>query len=204
MRLRPLLLAALMAAPNLCAARQILIRQVVTPPPTTFAGLRQTEGVTPSGPCDLPVVTLDTALLVPVALGDTGSLGMPPGWSVLPLYEGQDPFTVTRLAGPDGSRALIQRRRNGSQGRSHLMYRNDERAVGPTCLVDRDSVGAIWTFYLPDPGVPDSPRPFLADGDIMTPDGRWYGIMISSETAEARARTASMLTAVALRAAIRE
>jgi hypothetical protein len=197
-RLRILLGLGLLLVPATGTGQEILIRRVVTPPPTTFAGLLKAPGGAPAARCEFPAVTIDTASLITLPFRDTASLRLPPGWSELPLYEGQDTFSQTRLIGPDSSRALFRRHRNGSQGRSFPMYRNGEKPVGVTCMVERGVAGAIWSFYPPDPDAPASPRPFRGYGDFITSDGRWYAVMVSGATPEQRLLAASTITAVAL------
>ena len=65
-------------------------------------------------------------------------------------------------------------------------------------MIDRGAVGAIWTVYQPDPARASSPRPFLAFGDVITPSGAWYGLVISTATAAQQPELANILTEVAL------
>ena len=65
-------------------------------------------------------------------------------------------------------------------------------------MIDRGVVGVIWTFYSPDPARPTSPRPFLGFGDVITPSGAWYGLVISTATKAQQPELASIVTEVAL------
>ena len=87
-----------------------------------FEGLEQLRGPLPSGPCTFPPVSLSVDSLSPIALGDSATLRLPPGWRTSPLHPSDDEHTRTRLAAPGDNRVLIERQRNGASGHPCLMY----------------------------------------------------------------------------------
>jgi hypothetical protein len=177
-----------------CGAQDVIIRRVELPPPTTFAGLQQLRGPQPSGPCALSAVTLSVDSLSPIALGDSATLRLPPGWRTSPLHPSDDKHADTRLAAPGDNRVLIERKRNGATGREFLMYGSGERPEGATCSLERGQTGAIWTFYPPAPQDTTRVRKYTALGSVITPAGLWYSVVLSTSSAAEQSRLASILT----------
>jgi hypothetical protein len=191
--MRILLVLALFALAVGCEGRQVLIRKVELPPPTTFAALQQLSGPVPSGPCAFPPVSLSLDSLNPIVLGDSATLRLPPGWRTIPLLPGDDEYTHTRLAPPGGSRVRIQRERNGARGRQYLMW-SGESPEGTTCTLERGQTGAIWSFYPPDPqGTIGDPN-YEALGAVVTPAGFWYSVSLRTSSGAEQSRLASILT----------
>jgi hypothetical protein len=190
--MRILFVLALSALAVTCEDPKFVFQKL--PPPTTFAGLRQLMGPPPSGPCAFPSVTLSADSLNPIALGDSATLRLPPGWQTGPLRPGDDEYTRTRLALPGGNRALIQRERNGAHGRSYLMYRPGVLAKGTTCTLERGQTGAIWSLYLPDPQDTTSVLKYPAIGAVITPAGFWYTVNLWTTSGADQSRLASILT----------
>ncbi len=61
------------------------------------------------------------------------------------------------------------------------------------CLIDHGDTGAIWSLYEPDVSAPESYR-YLAFGDAITRNGRWYSVVIDSPSPEARLNAVRVLT----------
>ena len=192
--MRILFVLALFALAVECEAQDIIIRRAELPPPTTFAGLKQLSGPLPSGPCAFPSVSLSVDSLSPIALGDSATLRLPPGWRTSPLHPSDDEHTRTRLAAPGDNRVLIERQRNGASGRHFLMYGSGELPEGATCSLERGQTGAIWTFYLPDPQDTTGVRKYVALGSVITPAGVWYSVTLWTSSAADQSRLASILT----------
>ena len=195
--MRIVLLLALFAISVDCEAQEIIIRSEVLPPPTTFAALEQLKGPAPSGPCTLPSISLRVDSLKPITLGDSATLTFPSGWQTIELRPGDDEHVRTRLAGPGDGRVLIDRERNGATSRHFLMYGSGERPEGATCSLSRGQVGAIWTFYTPNPqdtGV----RKYVALGSIITPAGSWYSVTVAAASTSDQHQLASIVTEVML------
>jgi hypothetical protein len=192
--MRILFVLALFAFTIECGAQDVIFRRVELPPPTTFAGLKQLRGPLPSGPCRFPSVSLSVDSLSPLALGDSATLRLPPGWRTSPPLPSDDERTRTRLTAPGDNRVLIERKRNGAVSRSFLMYRSGEHPEGTTCSLERGQTGAIWTFYLPDPEDTTGVRKYAALGSVITPAGLWYGVTLSTSSAEDQSRLAGILT----------
>ena len=194
--MRILIVALACLSPANVAAQDIMIRRVVKPPPVNLSELIAVPGPAPQGICPFEPANLETSDSARLMLGDTAALDLPMGWQRRPPHELDAGFDAVRLGAPDGSRIRIERERNGARGRSFTMYRSGEVPTGESCVLDLGEVGAIWTFYEPDPGVDDNPLPFLAFADILTPARRWYRISINSESAEQRLQTARVVTAI--------
>jgi hypothetical protein len=192
--MRILLVLALFALAVESEAQDVIMRRVELPPPTTFAGLQQLSGPLPSGPCAFPSVSLSVDSLNPIALGDSATLRLPPGWRARPLLPSDDEHTQTRLAAPGDNRVLIERKRNGASSRQFLMYGSGERPEGMTCSLERGQTGAIWTFYLPDPQDTTGARKYAALGSIITSAGLWYSVALWTSSSADQSRLASILT----------
>jgi hypothetical protein len=173
---------------------QIIVRRVELPPPTTFAGLEQLRGPTPTGPCKFPFVSLSADSLSPIALGDSATLQLPRGWRTSALRPSDDEHATTRLAAPGNNRVLIERKRNGATSRQYLMYRSGERPEGTTCSLERGQTGAIWTFYLPDPQDTTGVLKYTALGSVITPAGFWYNVTLLTSSVGDQSRLVSVLT----------
>jgi hypothetical protein len=177
---------------------QIIVRRVELPPPTTFAGLEELRGPTPSGPCTFPPVSLSVDSLRPIALSDSATLRLPRGWQTRALHPSDDVHTITRLAAPGDSRVLIERKHNGATSRQYLMYRSGERPEGTTCSLEHDQTGAIWSLYLPDPQDTTGLLKYTALGSVITPAGFWYNVTLLTSSAADQSLLASVLTEVML------
>ncbi len=197
MRIFPLLLT--LALPHACLAQEIVVRRVVRPAPINLAELQSLPGPTPHGPCSLAPVNLDSTSLGPVLLGDSTTLLMPRNWERLPAQELDLVLEAMRLALPDGGRVRISRQRNGASGRGFTIYRSGETPEGRACTFVAGDVGAIWTFYAPDPDARDQSHPFFALADLITPERKWYRVSSSSRTSEERDFTARVITALFFR-----
>ena len=192
--MRILLVLALSALAVETEAQDVRIRlPEPLPPPTTFAGLQKLPGQRPSGPCAFPSVTQSADSLRPIVLGDSATLRLPSDWQTSALRPGDHEDTDTRLELPDGNRARIRREHNGAHGRAFLEYRLGEVAEGTTCTIDRGQTGALWTLYLPNPQDTRVLK-YSAFGDVMTPAGFWYSVMLSTTSAADQSRFASALT----------
>jgi hypothetical protein len=177
-----------------CDAQDMVIRRDELPSPTTFAGLKQLEGPIPSEPCTFPPVSLSVDSLRPIALGDSATLLLPMGWQLKELRPSDDEQARTRLAGPGDGRVLIERQRNGATSRPFLMYGSGERPEGKTCSLVRGQMGAIWTFYLPNPQDTTSGRKYMAMGSVITSAGFWYSVTLSTSSGADQFRLAGILT----------
>ncbi|HEY0670940.1 MAG TPA: hypothetical protein VGD27_01675 [Longimicrobiales bacterium] len=129
-------------------------------------------------------------------LADSAALNLPVGWQRLPPHELDAGSDAVRIAASDASWIRIERERNGARGRSYPMYRSGELPTGDSCVLSHNDGGAIWSFYEPDPDVHDHPFPFMAFADFLTPARRWYRVIAHSKTAEQRAHTARVVTAI--------
>lgn len=179
------------------ASAQVLIRRVVTPPPTTFAALTGLQGFGPSPACRWEIPALNASQLRPIALPDSTSVRVSDGWQRLEPVTGEDPG-ATRLVAPDSSRVRILRERNGSTGKSYPMYRNNTIPTGETCSIEQGQAGIVWTFYEPDPDN-SLPRPYFAYGEVMTPAGKWYRLMVSGVSRAQIEGTAATVSGFLLR-----
>ena len=191
----------LLGAARSADAQEILIRRVVLPPPTTFQELREKPGRAITGSCDLPSVTISPDSLVPIVLADSSTLHLPTSWQARPRLQWDIENGSDVLGGPDDTRLRIARQKNGATGRSFRRNQDDSEAIGTTCAVDRGDIGIVWSFYEPDPGVPDNPRPFVAFGEVMTPGGRWYKVSLWATGRTEMARVAAGFTEAVLRKA---
>jgi hypothetical protein len=191
--MRIVLVLALFGLAVDCEA-QIIVRRVELPPPTTFAGLEQLRGPTPSGPCTFPPVSLSVDSLSPITLGDGATLRLPTDWRTSALRPSDDEHATTRLAAPGHNRVLIERKRNGATSRQYLMYRSGERPEGTTCSLKRGQTGAIWSLYLPDPQDTTGLLKYTALGSVITPAGFWYNVTLWTSSAADQSRLASVLT----------
>lgn len=189
--MRILLVLALSALALECERVDFVMQK--SPPPKTFAGLRNLPGPPPSGTCAFPSVTLSVDSLKPIVLGDSATLRFPPGWQMSPPRRGDDKYTDTRLALPGDNRVQIQRERDG-RGRSYMKYASGVDAQGTTCSLDRGQTGAIWSLYLPDPQDTTRALKYVAFGSVMTPAGLWYRVFLSTTSAADQSRLASILT----------
>jgi len=190
--MRILLVLALSAAGLECERPDVVFVQ--SPPPKTFAALRQLVGPLPSGSCVLPPIDLSVDSLKPVPLRDSATLRLPRGWRTSPIRPHDDEHADTRLSLPGGSVALIHRERNGARGRAYLMYRPSVLAQGTTCTIERGQTGAIWSLYSPDPQDTSRLLKYNALGDVITPAGAWYAVSLRTPSAEDQSRLASILT----------
>jgi hypothetical protein len=177
-----------------CLAQDVLVRPVIKPAPVSLAELKTLPGHVPSVSCDFETLPLDSTKLSRITLKDSATLMLAKGWNRLPAHESDVGFDVTRIAPLGKARARIQRERNGAKGRAFLMYRSGDTPEGYTCFVQRGEVGAIWTFYDPDPGENESPLRFGVFGDVMTPARRWYRVSAFSATPDEREYVAKMFT----------
>lgn len=187
------LVLALSALAFDCKAQDVAIPREDLPP-TTFTGLRQLKGPQPTELCFFPSISMSVDSLKTIALSDSAILRFPADWQKSPLLPGDDEHTHTRLALPGGNRILIQRQRRVAHGRPYLMYRPDELAEGTTCSIARDQAGAIWSFYQPDPADTTGALKYTALGDVITPAGFWYTVLIWTTSAAEQFRLADILT----------
>jgi hypothetical protein len=99
-----------------------------------------------------------------------------------------------RLVDRDSNLIFVTRKRNGADGRNFPMYRNGATPEGDGCLIDRGTLGAIWTLYEPDPSRQGQRFGYSAYGDVMTPGGFWYSLVVNSESPVTRLRALRVLT----------
>jgi hypothetical protein len=181
--------------PGPSIAQEVRLSPEVKPPPVTLSELKALPGPTPDHPCPFAPVDPDSSKPTPITLADTTLLFLPQGWQLLPQPESDPESDETRVRTPDGSRIHIALERNGAKGRSFLSYGPGKALPrGESCTLDSGDLGAIWTFYGPDPAALDGLLPFVAFADLMAPGPRWYRVTISSKTTQERELVARRIT----------
>ena len=183
---------------NASSAQDMQIRIKESPPPTTFAGLLKIPRAAPAPACNFSALPLDTSALATVSLADSALMRLPRSWQRAAFVDGDDPSADTRFIVSDQGRIHLRRLRNGASSRGFMTYLSGEQPTGTTCMIDRGATGVLWTFYPPDPARPNSPRPYLAFGDVITPSGAWYGLIISTATAAQQPVLANLLSEITL------
>lgn len=192
------LLAVLWVAGASTATAQVQIRQVHREPPTTLEALHALPGPVPTAPCDLPAPHTFPVARTRVPLPDSTTLPIPADWRVRPRHPDEIGFVDRRFETADEARIGLERQRNGAVGRGYLVYRSGAAPQGAVCSLRRDPAGAIWSLYPPDPDDADEERRFLAFGDVVTPDGRWYSLRVSARDVATRDRAAGAISALLL------
>lgn len=175
------------------------MRRAEAPPPATLVALEGLSGPAPSGACEFPEMIADTSARTVRPLADSATLLLPVSWRDLPATWDYDSVPRNRFAGPRGSLVSIRRQRNGAIGRAWLANQKREPRDGRTCRVELGTAGAVWTFYPADPEQPHAQRPFGTLGDVVTPNGAWYGLSVWTASAVEQARVARLFTAALLR-----
>ena len=182
-----LLICAISTSASACG-QEVMIRWMETPPPTSFPALRiKLTGPVPTAACVFGDSIAAPGHTTSIALPDSTDLTLPDDWRVRPAVDERIWFVDG-----DSSRVTISRQLNGSRGRRFPMY-GDIVPESTGCLIDHGDTGAIWSLYEPDVSAPESYR-YLAFGDAIIRNGRWYSVEIYSPSPEARLNAVRVLT----------